>query len=193
MTFIRLSTVMDFKPFDGFEAIANNAERANEQIIDQTLQRNINAYLRPMEQIDPGPSRHGGGEGRWSPNRAANRRAQRWWWMAVNKGLVRADASGRYIRSGGLNKQWRILRRGSRISLENTSPKARYVYSMAATVVSDGTPNPGHTDTGWSAAAKTAATGVLSAVADDVSFSWSQTVGASIGAGQFRVVAGSRR
>ena len=191
MSLIRLSAVFNFRPFVGFEAFAHNAERANEAIIDLNLQRNINSYLRPMEQIDPGPSQH---RGRWSRNARANRKAQRWWWMAVNKGLVNADASGRYIRSGNLNKQWRITRRGSRISLENTSPKARYVYSMAETVQArGGVPNPGHIETGWSAAAKTAAAEVVTAVVDDVSFSYAQSVAASVGAGQYRIVAGNRR
>jgi hypothetical protein len=191
MSLIRLSAVFDFKPLDGFEAFAQNAERANGEIIDLTLQQNINEYLRPMEQIDPGPSQH---RGRWSDNSKANRKAQRWWWMAVNKGLVNADSSGRYIRSGNLNKQWRILRRGSRISLENTSPKARYVYSMAQTVVArGGRPNPGHIATGWSSAAKTTAAEVISAVTADVSFGYSQSIAASVGAGQYRIVAGNRR
>jgi hypothetical protein len=194
MSLIRVSAVFNWRPFEGFQSFAANAERANEQIVDLTLQRNINEYLRPMEAIDPGPSRHGGGAGRWSTNAAANRRAQKWYWMAVNKGLIKADASGRYIRSGGLNRQWRITRRGNRISLENTSPKAKYVMSMAETVTPNGgVPNPGHIDTGWSREAKRAAAEVVGAVVSDVSFGYAQTIAASVGAGQYRVVAGNRR
>jgi hypothetical protein len=191
MSLIRLSAVFDFKPLDGFLALAGNAERANDEIIDRTLAANENAYLQPMQAIDPGPSQH---RGRWSTNPAANRKAQRWYWMAVNKGLINADASGRYIRTGDLNRQWRIVRRGSRISLENTSPKARYVMSMAQTVTArGGVPNPGHIDTGWSGAAKNTATTVIREITTDVNAAWVQTVGASVGSGQYRVVAGNRR
>ena len=56
MSLIRVSAVFNWRPFEGFQSFAANAERANEQIVDLTLQRNINEYLRPMEAIDPGPS-----------------------------------------------------------------------------------------------------------------------------------------
>ena len=191
MSLIRLSAVFDFRPLDGCEALLGNAERANDEIIDRTLAQNENAYLQPMRQMDPGPSQH---RGRWSTNAIANEKARRWWWRAVNKGLVNADSSGRYIRSGELNKQWRILRRGSRISLENTSPKARYVYSMAQTVVArGGVPNPGHIDTGWSSTAKTTTDTVVREVVSDVQTGWYRTMTASVASGQVRIVAGNRR
>lgn len=43
----------------------------------------------------------------WSNSPAAQRRAQRWWFAAVRKGLV-PTANGRYARTGLLQKSWKL-------------------------------------------------------------------------------------
>lgn len=66
----------------------------------------------------------------WSLNPAAQRRAQRWWFAAVRKGLV-PTANGRYARTGLLQRSWKLESRIESyvggITLKNTRKGAEFV------------------------------------------------------------------
>lgn len=87
----------------------------------------------------PGPSVH---PFVWSYNKAANDRARRWWFMAIDKGLVRTDGV-RYVRSGELGESWEMIYDASNgtITFFNSADGAGYVIGDRQI--------PGHRRTGW--------------------------------------------
>jgi hypothetical protein len=177
---IRMSVTIDTQPLTGYKALLKNAQRANTDIVKFTTQKNINRYMRPMEQMNPGPSLHGAKRGAWSTDPAADARARRWWWANFPNGRQR---------TGSLNKRWLFVLRGNRLSLENTNPAAAYVFSFAKTPrARGGRPNPGHIRTGWPQASRQAASEVLGMVIVDVRLGWSRSIAASVAAGAYRIV-----
>lgn len=69
----------------------------------------------------------------WSTNAEAQRRAQRWWFMAVRKGLV-PTSNGRYARTGLLQKSWKLESRIENyfggITITNTRKGAEHVVGL---------------------------------------------------------------
>jgi hypothetical protein len=83
----------------------------------------------------------------WSLSKAANRRAQRWWFANVRAGNIPTDGS-HYSRSGVIPSSWQteIFIAGDEIVLmiSNPAPGAEYVYGSPTQ-----TQVPGHASTGW--------------------------------------------
>lgn len=177
---IRISVRSDPKPLDGYAAFLRNVQRANSDILRMTAQKNINVYLRPMEQVNPGPSQHGARAGAWSTDPAADARARRWWFANYPNGRAR---------TGNLNRAWVLVTRGNRLSLENNSRGAAYVFSFAQTPrARGGRPNPGHIRTGWPQAVRRVGLEVMDMILGDVQLAYSRSIAASVATGQFRVV-----
>jgi hypothetical protein len=176
----RISIKSDLKPLKGYSSLLKNVKQANTDILNLSVQKHINRYLRPMELMNPGPSLHGGGERAWSTDPAANRRAQRWFFANYPNG---------FRRTGALNRAWRLTARGLRLSLENASRAASYVFSFAKNVrARGGRPNPGHIRTGHPQLAQQTARQVLDMILDDHRLAWSKSVAASVAAGIYRIV-----
>lgn len=174
---IRLKVKADITPIKGASELLSNMDNAMSAILETVTQTNINKYLRPMEQIDPGPSRH---RGRWSTDPGANPRARRWFFANYPNG---------YTRTGELNRKWRIVVRGKRLSLENNARGARYVFTMAKNIrARGGRPNPGHIDTGWPQEGQRVAREVLDMVIEDVSLAHSRSLMASMSNGRYTIV-----
>ncbi|MAS33557.1 MAG: hypothetical protein CL610_06095 [Anaerolineaceae bacterium] len=187
---VRMSIRIDTKPMDGYRDLLKNAQRANEQIMAETVAKHESDYLAPMRDMDPGPSQHGAQKGAWSTNPAADERARAWYWYAVNNRLIPSDpVTGAYIRTGQLNRQWRLTARGNRLSMENLSAVSAYVFSFAQNIrARGGKPNPGHIRTGHPLEAQVMGTQVLTRIIADTQVSWAQSIAASVAAGQYRIV-----
>ena len=186
---IRASIRADLHALDGLEAYLANTERATNQIMKGVVDKNGNKYLKKIRRKGgPGRSKHGASSGAWSTNSAADDRARRWWFWAVGSGKIRT-AGGRYIRTGGLQKRWVLVVRKNRASLENSDPRAKYVFTFAQRPrARGGRPNPGHIRTGWPQDQRRKALAALDALKSDVSFAFGRSVAASVANGQFTIV-----
>lgn len=186
---IRMSVSADLTAVDGLEAFAANANRAVTQIMQGVVEKHGATYLRSIRRKGgPGRSRHGAGLGAWSTNRAADARARRWWFWAIGSGKIKT-AGGRYVRTGKLNKQWTLTVRKNRLSLENTSERAKWVYSFAKTPrARGGRPNPGHIRTGWPQKTRAKAQKLLEDARLDVSIAYRKSIAASVASGEFVIV-----
>lgn len=178
---IRMSIKADLTPFDGLEALLGNAERATSQIMQGVVNKHGTKLLRPIRRFGPGKSRHGAKRGAWSTNFAADARARRWWF--ANHG------NRPYRRTGKTGKAWVFVVRNNRMSLENASPAAKYVFSFAAKPrARGGRPNPGHIRTGWPSKGRLKATAVLDTAKDLVEDSFARSIVASVAKGRFTIV-----
>lgn len=183
----RVALRSDLRALDGYEAFVKNARRASGQLIQLTVQRNINTYLRPMEQINPGPSKHGGKARDWSTNEAAGRKAQKWWFANLREGKVGGGSTGAMMRA------WAFTLRKNILSLENTHPGFPYVGSFAQSArARGGRPNPGHIRTGWPQAIRRTGLEVMDTVLSDVQLAYVSSIAASVAAGRFVVQVGGR-
>lgn len=187
---IRIAVQINTRPLDGLQSMLKNVQKVNEAIVAQVAAKHEGDYLAPMRDLDPGPSQHGAKRGAWSTNPEADARARRWWWWAVHTRKVPSDPiTGAYIRTGQLNRQWRFVARKDRFVLENSSPIAAYVFSFAQNIrARGGKPNPGHIRTGHPLEAQVIATGILARLRTDVAAAYSQTVAASVAAGEYTIV-----
>ena len=83
----------------------------------------------------------------WSFNRAANRRAQRWWFAQIKKGSIPTDGS-HYLRSNTIINAWvsQIITDGDTVifTIGNSAPGAEHLYGSPTQ-----NQNPSHFVDGW--------------------------------------------
>lgn len=112
----------------------------------------INSVMLPHIQgtiirdlaVEPGPSIH---PFIWSNDPTANLRARRWWFWAINTGIIPTDGE-RYIRSHRLSEGWTVgvVNRNREVIItgQNERDGASYVHGNDTL-----DQVPGHRTTGW--------------------------------------------
>jgi len=117
----------------------------------------------------------------WSHDPAANRRAQRWWFAAIKRGIVETDGE-HYVRTGRTIQGWRVeayLRDDTFVIRVSNRARDGLVIAFIYGSLSFRSLNearrfqlPGHRDTGWPFAAE-----IVRAFYDEVEATWITRMG----------------
>lgn len=176
----------DTSGLDGYADLMRQSKRMVNKVASRTVKKNNRHYLEPIQNADPGPSRH---RGQWSTNPAANARARRGYWARVRSGTIRANpTTGAYIRSGRLQRGWRLAAINNQVILFNIYPVIDYVSTFGAIYANGGQPNPGHILTGWPQQNVSLALILVNTMANDVLRGIEASVVASVKSGRYTVV-----
>ena len=140
---IRPQAIVDFRRLDKLSAYARNHPKIVGQVAADTFKEKSPDLLRSLKRPGLRRALH---PFVWSNDPQANRSAMRYYWWAVNSGLIKTDAYG-YIRTGELTDAYDVsvitTQNGEVTAFVRNKANRAYRYTIGKRQV------PGHAATGW--------------------------------------------